>query len=64
MIIFLFLAVIIVSVGVFSVSFGISIARKIDWQVESGVIVSSHIQKDEDLRGTVELDIQVEWLLK
>ena len=54
MVIILLLAVLVVSAGVISISFGISLARKINWQIGSGVIVSSHIQKDEDLRGTVD----------
>jgi hypothetical protein len=45
MVIFLLLAVIIVLGGVFSICSGVLLARKVNWQIESGVVVSSYIQK-------------------
>lgn len=52
MVFFLFLAVLLVSVGLHSIIAGISLARKVDWQIESGIVLSSHVQENEDWRAT------------
>jgi hypothetical protein len=54
MVIFLLLAIVVVLGGVFSVLSGISISQKVNWQRTSGVIISSFIEKGEQLKSTID----------
>jgi Protein of unknown function (DUF3592). len=54
MVLFLLLAVLLVSGGVFSICCGVLHARKVNWQIVSGIIVSSNIQKESNWRSTVD----------
>jgi hypothetical protein len=51
---FLFVSLVVASAGIFSISCGIVMARKVDWQIESGVVVSSFIKKNTEMRSTID----------
>jgi hypothetical protein len=52
MVFFLLLVVALATAGVYSISFGVFMAKKVDWQIASGIVVSSSIKKNEDWRST------------
>jgi len=54
LVIFLLLSVLIVSGGVYSFLFGVLNARKVNWQIISGTIVSSYIQKERAWESSVD----------